>query len=60
MSWKIYELKESSAKLEQFSVETGWIVLRIQEAMTDEEIEYCLPEWNYWDLSTNLKMMIHE
>jgi len=43
MSWKIYELKESSAKLEQFSVETGVDCIKNSKTMTDEEIEYCLP-----------------
>ena len=43
MSWKIYELKESSAKLQQFSIQTGADCIENMKTMTNEEIEYCLP-----------------
>ena len=43
MSRKIYELKESSAKLQQFSIETGVDCIENLKTMTNEEIEYCLP-----------------
>ena len=43
MSWKIYELKESSAKLQQFSIQTGVDCIENMKTMTNEEIEYCLP-----------------
>ena len=43
MGWKIYELKESSAKLQQFSIQTGVDCIENMKTMTNEEIEYCLP-----------------
>ena len=43
MSWKIYELKESSAKRQHFSIETGLECIENSKTMTQEEIEYCLP-----------------
>ena len=38
MSWKIYELKESSAKLEQFSVETGVDCIKNSKTMTNKRL----------------------
>ena len=38
MSWKIYELKESSAKLEQFSVETGVDCIKNSKTINKREI----------------------
>ena len=43
MGWKIYDLKQSSEELKQFSVETGVECIKNSKTMTKEEIEYCLP-----------------
>ena len=43
MGWKIYDLKQSSEELKQFSVETGVECIKNSKTMTQEEIEYCLP-----------------
>ena len=43
MGWKIYDLKQSSEELNQFSVKTGVECIKNSKTMTQEEIEYCLP-----------------
>ena len=43
MGWKIYDLKQSSEELKQFSVKTGVECIKNSKTMTQEEIEYCLP-----------------
>ena len=43
MGWKIYHLKQVSAKYQQFSIETGIDCVENSKNMTQEEIEYCLP-----------------
>ena len=43
MGWKIYDLKQSSEELKQFSVNTGVECIKNSKTMTQEEIEYCLP-----------------
>ena len=43
MGWKIYDLKQSSEELKQYSVKTGVECIKNSKTMTQEEIEYCLP-----------------
>ena len=43
MGWKIYDLKQSSEDLKQFSVKTGVECIKNSKTMKQEEIEYCLP-----------------
>ena len=43
MGWKIYDLKQSSEELKQFSVKTVVECIKNSKTMTQEEIEYCLP-----------------
>jgi predicted negative regulator of RcsB-dependent stress response len=39
MGWKIYDLKQSSEELKQFSVKTGVECIKNSKTMTQEEIE---------------------
>ena len=43
MGWSIYNLKQSSEELKQYSVKTGVECIKNSITMTQEEIEYCLP-----------------